>query len=117
MYTVSKLVALLPQKLLDREMIVYVKIGNLMKTILILLFSCATLAHLSATPTDDKDFYQSPVVKKMGIKAPPRNRLKTDLSRPASEQELAKFLNDQSVKHKEHVNPTFHVRMKNLRIS
>ena len=75
-----------------------------MKIFLTLVFSCAALARLSATPTEDKDFYQSPVVKKMGIKAPPRNRLKADLSRPASEQELAKFLNEESLKHQKHVN-------------
>lgn len=67
--------------------------------VLILLFLCAV--GFVSTGSDIKDFYETPTVKKLGIKKPPKNRLKTDLSRPASEQELAAFLNTQASEHRD----------------
>lgn len=66
---------------------------------LTLLFLCAV--GFVSTGSDIKDFYETPAVKKLGIKKPPKNRLKTDLSRPASEQELAAFLNTQASEHRD----------------
>lgn len=67
--------------------------------VLIFLFLCAV--GFVSTGSDIKDFYETPTVKKLGIKKPPKNRLKTDLSRPASEQELAAFLNTQASEHRD----------------
>ena len=91
MHRLPELVAPLPQKL--REVIMRV---------LILLFLCAV--GFVSTGSDIKDFYETPTVKKLGIKKPPKNRLKTELSRPASEQELAAFLNKQASRHADQVS-------------
>lgn len=66
---------------------------------LTLIFLC--VVGFVSTGSDIKDFYDSPPVKKLGIKRPPKNRLKTELSRPASEQELAAFLNKQASEHRD----------------
>ena len=44
--------------------------------------------------------YELPAVKKLGIKPPPRNRLKQDPYVPAQEQQRAKFLNEQASYHR-----------------
>lgn len=47
------------------------------------------------------NFYEIPAVKKLGIKPPPRNRLKQDPYVPAQEQQRAKFLDKQALRHRE----------------
>ena len=69
--------------------------------LLLFLFYGISSICLAVSPVD---FYDSSAVKKLGIKRPPKNRLKTDLSRPASEQELAAFLNKQASRHADQVS-------------
>lgn len=48
--------------------------------------------------------YKSPAVKKLGIKPPPRNRLKSDSFVSGNERDRAKFLNKQDSRHREIVS-------------
>ena len=58
--------------------------------------------RLQSAPSFAADsIYELPAVKELGIKPPPRNRLKSDSFGSAQERDRAQFLNKQNLRHRE----------------
>ena len=64
-------------------------------------YSSSERAAVDGYVSSSANFYELPAVKKLGIKPPPRNRLRQDSIVPLQERQRAQFLDKQATRHRE----------------